>query len=300
MLNTLPSVPATRLHRNPAPAPDTCATVHHEAAALPSSHRRDPRCLHDHELHLIGAMPARLRIGSGADEEVLSLAPGTVVLLGPRLPHSLALEHRSQASGHPDGLVLRFGEEPLRRGRELFPELGDAQPLLARARQCVQFVGLGAGTLTRLRRIETLSGLARFSEFIALLNELAQWTDYRVLAGAALPDGSADEPGRAWRIHKALDYIRDNYAEELSLAKVGAIVGMRANAFARSFRRAVGQTFTDFVIGLRVAKACRLLASTRQHVSSICYEVGFNNISNFNRHFRRIQGMTPGEFRARQ
>jgi len=76
------------------------------------------------------------------------------------------------------------------------------------------------------------------------------------------------------------------------------VVGMREHTFSRCFRRATGQTFTDVVIGLRVDKACRLLLSTRQHVSSICYEVGFNNISNFNRHFRRLKGMAPGEFRA--
>jgi AraC-like DNA-binding protein len=74
---------------------------------------------------------------------------------------------------------------------------------------------------------------------------------------------------------------------------------MRENAFSRSFRRATGQTFTEFVNGLRVARACRLLALTRQQVSSIRDEVGFNSISNFNRHFRRIKGMTPGEFRGR-
>lgn len=272
---------------------------------MPSPRASDARCLHDHELHLIGKLPARLRIGQGADQETHSLAPGTVVLLGPRLPRSLAFEHQRQrvppgfGSSGTDGLVLRFGDEPLRRGMALFPELGDAGPLLSRARQGVQFVGLGAQTLARLRRIETLHGLARFAEFTALLNELAQWRDYRVLAGTAFAmDDGTDEDGRALRIHKALDHIRDNYAEALTLAEVGAIVGMRENAFSRSFRRATGQTFTDFVIGLRVATACRLLASTRQQVSSICYEVGFNNISNFNRHFRRIKGMTPGEFRA--
>jgi len=329
LLNTMPlaSMPISRLHakaalrtprgphgidptaRRGGPMPaatvqadalDSSATVHCEAAAAFSARRHDPAsCLHDHELHLIGAMPARLRLGSGADEETYSFAPGTVVLLGPRLPRSLAFEHRAPPIiGTPDGLVLRFSDEPLRRGMALFPELGDVGPLLARARQGVQFVGLGMDTRARLRRIETLNGLARFAEFTALLNELAQWTDYHLLAGVVLVDETFDESGRALRIHKALDHIRDNYADELSLAEVGAIVGMRENAFSRCFRRTTGQTFTDFVIGLRVAKACRLLASTRQQVSSICYEVGFNNISNFNRHFRRIKGMTPGEFRA--
>jgi AraC-like DNA-binding protein len=275
-------------------------TVHCESAiALPNPAVRagEARCLHDHELHLIGAMPASLRIGSGARQETHRLAPGTVVLLGPHLPHSMGMA-LAMSAGASDGIVLRFSDEPLRRGIALFPELGDAGPLLARARRGVQFVGLGEGTLARLRRIASLQGLARFSEFTVLLNELAQWTDYRLLADAA-PDGDGtDANGHALRIHKALDHIRDNYAEALSLGEVGAIVGMQGNAFSRSFRRATGQTFTDFVIGLRVATACRLLASTRQQVSSICYEVGFNNISNFNRHFRRIQGMTPGEFRA--
>ncbi|NVM89888.1 AraC-like DNA-binding protein [Variovorax sp. SG517] len=290
-------------------ASELSATVRCEAAAAPSAQAGAARCLHDHELHLIGAVPARLRIGIGADEETHSFAPGTVVLLGPRLPRSLAFEHRALPGGSGSGgsggigsggLVLRFSDEPLKRGMALFPELADAGPLLARARLGVQFVGLEAGTLARLRRIETLQGLARFSEFTALLNELAQWGDYRVLSGVALAGEGLGEDMQALRIHKALDHIRENYAEALSLAEVGALVGMRENAFSRSFRRATGQTFTDFVIGLRVAKACRLLASTRQHVSSICYEVGFNNISNFNRHFRRIEGMTPGEFRARR
>jgi len=279
--------------------PEACATVHCEAADALSDRRHDPSCLLEHELHLIGAMPARLRIGSGPNKETHSFAPGTVVLLGPRLPRSLAFEHRAPADSRSNGRVLRFSDEPLRRGMVLFPELGDVGPLLARARVGVQFVGLGKDTLARAHRIETLHGLAQFSEFTALLSELAQWTDYRLLADAVLADGQDDEGGRALLIHKALDHIRDNYAQELSLAEVGAIVGMREHAFSRSFRRATGQTFTDFVIGLRVSTACRLLASTRQQVSSICYEVGFNNISNFNRHFRRIKGMTPGEFRAK-
>ncbi|BEP52658.1 MULTISPECIES: AraC family transcriptional regulator [Variovorax] len=306
MLNTTPQAFASRqafASQQALASPqvfDACATVHCEGASAASPRESHPRCLHEHELHLIGARPARLRIGAGADQETHSFAPGTVVLLGPRLPHSLAFEHRAPPGGSAGELVLRFSDELLRRGMALFPELGDAGPLLARARQGVQFVGLGADTLARLRRIETLRGLARFSEFIALLNELAQWRDYRLLADVFLADAGFDEDGRALRIHKAIDYIRDNYAEALSLAEVGAIAGMRENAFSRSFRRATGQTFTDFVNGLRVARACRLLASTRQQVSSICYEVGFNNISNFNRHFRRIQGMTPGEFRGRR
>ena len=252
-------------------------------------------CLHDHELHLIGSAPACLRVGSGASEETHTLAPGAVLLLGPLLPRTLRPAYRAAPD---DGLVLRFSDEPLRRGAVIFPELSDVGPLLSRARQGVHFVGLGAETLSRLRRLSTLHGLARFSAFTAVLNELAQWTDYRLLA-RTLVHAEAAGPGRAMHVQKALDHIRDNYAQPLSLSEVSALVGTSRTALSRSFRRATGKTFTDFIIGLRLAKACRLLTSTRQHVSSICYEVGFNNLSNFNRHFRRLEGMTPGEFRAR-
>ncbi|MGN8083619.1 helix-turn-helix domain-containing protein [Variovorax sp. 22077] len=252
-------------------------------------------CLHDHELHLIGSAAACLRVGSGASEETHTLAPGAVLLLGPLLPRTLRPAYRAEPD---DGLVLRFSDEPLRRGAVIFPELSDVGPLLSRARQGVHFVGLGAETLSRLRRLSTLHGLARFSAFTAVLNELAQWTDYRLLA-RTLVHADAAGPGRAMHVQKALDHIRDNYAHPLSLSEVSALVGTSRTALSRSFRRATGKTFTDFIIGLRLAKACRLLTSTRQHVSSICYEVGFNNLSNFNRHFRRLEGMTPGEFRAR-
>lgn len=245
--------------------------------------RYSPR---DYELHLTGGIGEEAR-------------PGTVVLLGPSLARELAFEHcATAASARTPGLVLRFDDEPLRRGMELFPELGDAVPLLARARQGVQFLGLGEGTIGRFRRIQALQGLGRFSEFTALLNELAQWRDYRLLrAQPPLQDEEDGGCGRAARIRRALHHIRENYAEELSLAQVGAVVGMRANALSHSFRDVTGQTFTGFVIGLRVDKASRLLVHTRRHVSSICYEVGFNNISNFNRHFRRLKGTTPGKFR---
>ena len=67
--------------------------------------------------------------------------------------------------------------------------------------------------------------------------------------------------------------------------------------FSRYFRRSTGNTFTDFVNRVRVNKACQLLLETDKYISTICYEVGFNNVANFNRRFSEFRGMTPSEFR---
>lgn len=254
---------------------------------------------HDYELHLITEAYGCAYVG----DEVHGFAPGSVVLIGPRLPHNFVFMKGQDEGVRARSLVLRFTDEPLRKGMELFPELREAEALLDRARRGVEFLGLGEHVAERFQKIRNHRGLACFSEFAALLHDLAQWTGYRMLTtppvrGSEGGLGDPMEGGRAMRIYKALDHIKDNYAEPLTLADVSAVARMPESAFSRYFRRATGNTFTDFVIGLRVAKACRLLLHTRKHISSICYEVGFNNISNFNRHFRKLRGMPPGKYRA--
>ena len=72
---------------------------------------------------------------------------------------------------------------------------------------------------------------------------------------------------------------------------------MSESRFSRFFRRATGNSYTDFVNLVRVNRACHLLMETGRRVTDICYEVGFHNVANFNRRFRDIKGMTPTEFR---
>ena len=91
--------------------------------------------------------------------------------------------------------------------------------------------------------------------------------------------------------------------DELELMELADKVPPVLKAIARDkdamrfFRRATGNTFTDFVNLVRVNRACQLLMETDRQVTRICYEVGFNNVANFNRRFREIKGMTPSEFR---
>jgi len=83
----------------------------------------------------------------------------------------------------------------------------------------------------------------------------------------------------------------------LSASEAAAELGMSESRFSRYFRRATGNTFTDFVNRVRINRACHLLMETDRLVTHICYEVGFNNVANFNRRFLEIKGMTPSEFR---
>lgn len=99
-------------------------------------------------------------------------------------------------------------------------------------------------------------------------------------------------------LREVLKHIALSYHEEVRLADLAAIAGMTESSFSRFFKRMSGNTFTRHLTELRTAKACELLAQTDKPVTEICYEVGYINISNFNRAFRSVRGMTPSRYRS--
>jgi AraC-like DNA-binding protein len=143
-----------------------------------------------------------------------------------------------------------------------------------------------------VRRAE---GLARFAEFVALLGDLAHCSDYRLLSTVQLQ--SSEDDASLARISGIVGYLTEHYSEDFSMADVSARLGMTESSFSRYFRRATGNSFTDFVNRLRINRACQLLMETDRYITNVCYDVGFNNVANFNRRFLQIKGMTPKEFR---
>ena len=81
------------------------------------------------------------------------------------------------------------------------------------------------------------------------------------------------------------------------MADIAGELGMSESRFSRFFKRSTGNSFTDFVNRLRINKACQLLMETDRYITNVCYDVGFNNVANFNRRFLQVKGMTPKEFR---
>ena len=101
------------------------------------------------------------------------------------------------------------------------------------------------------------------------------------------------------RIAKAKDFIREHYAEDLSLSQVAQFANASLFYFCKLFRRATGLTFTNFLARVRIERSRNLLVNPQLSVSEVAYEVGFQSISHFNRTFRRILGQSPTEYRLR-
>jgi AraC-like DNA-binding protein len=245
----------------------------------------------EYELHLIVASRGKVFVG----DYIGQFEPGHLVLTGPRLPHNWI-----STDVPPEGIALRdvvlqFPDAPLRQAAALIPELAEALPLLERARFGIEFFGLSHTAREYCARIKASHGLQRFSQFTELLGELVRCHDYRLLSTVQLQ--SFDDDAALAKISGIVDHLISHYSESFSMAEMAARLGMTESSFSRYFRRATGNSFTDFVNRLRINRACQLLMESDRYITNVCYDVGFNNVANFNRRFLQIKGMTPKEFR---
>lgn len=139
-------------------------------------------------------------------------------------------------------------------------------------------------------------GFLRFLKFQEIIFYMSVTEDKHPLSTTSFANLSESSNSR--RIKKVKDYINSNFDKPLYLDELAAMVNMTPPAFSRFFKSRTNQTLSDYIIEMRIGHAIRLLVDTTMTSSEICYSCGFNNISNFNRLFRKKKGCSPKEFRT--
>ncbi|MDK2843204.1 MAG: hypothetical protein PWQ17_2711 [Anaerophaga sp.] len=139
------------------------------------------------------------------------------------------------------------------------------------------------------------SGFYAVIRLLTILYELSLCDNYRTLASSSFAHIEDNTDSR--RVRKIYEYINKHYREEIRLEDLSAIVGMTPVALSRFFKLRAGKTISDHIIDIRLGNATRLLVDTTNSIGEICYDCGFNNVSNFNRIFKKRKGCPPKEFR---
>ena len=149
---------------------------------------------------------------------------------------------------------------------------------------------------------ERLSGLSQITdrftalmEFLNILHTLSLCTGARTLATTSYAKVNIEDDSR--RILRVKKYISDNYMYELRLKSLADLANMSESAFCRFFKLHTGRRLSDDIIDIRLGYATRLLIDTTETIAEISFKCGYNNMSNFNRIFKRKKGCSPTEFR---
>lgn len=149
------------------------------------------------------------------------------------------------------------------------------------------------GMLDSLSSIK--EGFYAVMQFLTILYELSKCEGAKPLASSSFAKIAVEDDSR--RILKVKNFIAKNYMEEVRLAQLSDIAGMSPSAFSRFFKLHTGRNLTEYIIDIRLGAASRLLVDTSRSISEISYSCGFNNLSNFNRIFKKKKGCSPTEFR---
>jgi AraC-like DNA-binding protein len=247
----------------------------------------------EYELHLVCATSGRYFIG----DFIGQFAPGNLVLVGPNLPHNWVSEVADDVSVPLRSRIMQFTPDFIERLTGTFPELEATRELFQRSRAGVLFSAETAERVAEpLARLIRADGVERVALFLSILAELSRDSQARSLTSPGyLPDPSDFRPAG---INEVLSYIDANLTEPIDEATLAVLAGVTPSTLSRSFRRHTGQSLTKYVNRLRVSLACQLLMSPDYaSITDVCYASGFNNLSNFNRQFLALRGVTPSQFR---
>jgi AraC-like DNA-binding protein len=141
---------------------------------------------------------------------------------------------------------------------------------------------------------------ASFDKVILLLDiikTLAETDEYSAIASAhAFYKSSEVETDR---LNRVCTYTLSNYKKDISLKEISAISNLSVTSFCRYFKMMTKKTYFDFLVEIRISHACRMLVEDKYPIGIIGFECGFNNISNFYRHFKTVTGLKPFEYKRK-
>src|SRR4029079_18702107 len=247
----------------------------------------------EYELHLVVATRGRYFVGDFIGE----FEHGNLVLTGPNLPHNW-VSHIPKGTTVPLRCrIIQFTEQFVDCMQAALPELAALQPMLARSARRVLFSEATSRKVAPLmQELMDAQGVSRIELLLLIFGHLSRGQHDQALAS---PDYLPDPSGyMSVGVNKALAFLRGNLTQPFTEAELAAIAGQSTSAFSRAFGKHTGMSLVQYVKRLRINLACQILMSDEQApITDICFEVGFNNLSNFNRQFRAQKGMTPSRFR---
>lgn len=224
-----------------------------------------------------------------------------LVFLGSCLPHVWRCDSvYGKADGTFTGIgyVIQFLEEFIGKSFLQLPENKRLLTFFSKASRGCKFFGETKGRLIDIiTSMQSMNATQRFYALFSIFEVLATTEEYEFVCSPAFHE--TIERSESGPLHDVVEFILKNFREDIKLKDVLEIANMGNTRFFLAFKKTYRMPFKSYLLKLRIGYACRLLSGPHLNVSQIAYESGFENLSNFNRHFKSIKGCTPTVYRKR-
>lgn len=270
--------------------PDKSFVVYHEKNIFAPWHQHP-----EYELVLVIKGRGKRMIGDHIDH----FEENDLVLLGPNVPHEWLCDeayYSSQEGFMGEGIVIQFLHDFL--GTQFFdiPENKLLNKVLQDSSRGIKFpLKTKQKIIPLMHKIMQQSIAKQLYTLFSIFKIFSKCKDYTLLCSPIFMEPF--HAGVNTPMQKALEYILQNFQKDANIKGVLDYTKMSNTAFCKAFKKSYRMTFKAYLLSIRVGYACNMLTDDNLNISEIAYKSGFENISNFNRQFKNIKGVTPSKFR---
>jgi AraC-like DNA-binding protein len=232
-------------------------------------------------------------------DSIKAFGPGELIMTGPHLPHlwrSDDVYFDKSSRLNTEGIVIYFNENFL---GEHFLEKEEAvmlRKLLTRSTRGLEFYGKEKQHLIyMMKELTGMHGTQSVIQLLNILELLAHSKSYHFLSSKAYENEF--NQSETDRLNIVYEYVMKHFRQKMQLDELAKLLHMTPTSFSRYFSKKNNMPFSKFVSELRIRHACKLLTETEMPVEQICYECGFNTVSNFNRQFLEVMHKKPTQYK---
>ena len=254
--------------------------------------------LHQHpevQLTLVLSSEGKVIVG----DYIGTFKPGDIFLIGPNLPHVFRNDskyYEGECSQQAHSLSVFFEWQSFGEKFLSLPELKTLSEFSRLSeRGCYLREPLTRRVGQLMKQLFKKSEMDRLIVLLKILNVLSENEEKDSLASSGIYSDFDELDGK--KLADVYRFTMNEYHRKIQLQEVASIAHMTTNSFCRYFKKRTRKSYVDFLTEIRIGQAKKLLQQNDLSISQICFEVGFSNLSNFNRKFREVCSITPTEFR---
>jgi len=235
-------------------------------------------------------------------DNISSFYPGDLVIIGSNTPHVWSCSPdflNPQNKLNCSATCIQFVEDFIGKPTADIPEFHLINEFLKKAKRGIKFINRTHNLLVRhIKDMSSKRGMDRLIGLLTILNIMSTSTDIKYLSSHNYTPGLINSEDK-YRMEIIFRYVIQKFPGKVNLEEIASLVNLTPPSFCRFFKSRTTKVFSAFVNEVRIGNACKMLIENKNSISRVCYLSGFNYLSNFNRQFKKIKGMTPSEFQCK-